>query len=293
MQTGLAARVAVLPDGEDPDTFIQTNGSQVFANLIADARSALDFQIDVIEDRTDIKSEAGLIRATRSVLDTIRISPSAVQQAHLLQQAANRLGIPSDALKAEMDGTRRPERSQRAEQNKSEKPVSPATPPSREEWELVEHLVADTTLAQLIIDYLPLSHIKHPTCYTLLDVATSAFKERRSFASALGDLDDPQGNLQAAAAKAQMAENKATGRDFSRQEAVQDLLLYIHRRNIKEKRDRLQRQWENGDQSVMELIRECTNDLNLLRRWETGQTTLELLVVSEDEAGPDTTPQAP
>ena len=80
-----------------------------------------------------------------------------------------------------------------------------------------------------------------------------------------------------------MAENNATGRDFSRQEAVQDLLLYIHRRDIRTKREQLQKQWEQGDKSVMESIRECTNDLNLLRRWETGQTTLEILALPDDE----------
>ena len=92
LQMGLVVRIAALPAGEDPDSLIRRKeGAGAFKKLLQDAKSALDFQIDVLTGREKPDTEAGLMRLASAVVATIARTPNAVQQARLIQQAAARL----------------------------------------------------------------------------------------------------------------------------------------------------------------------------------------------------------
>ena len=92
-------KVATLPKGDDPDSFIRKNGGAAFGDALKKAQSAVAFQIAVLSSRQDANSEVGTMRIAKAALQTIAHSPSAVQQAKLIDEAAQKLNIPAAALR--------------------------------------------------------------------------------------------------------------------------------------------------------------------------------------------------
>jgi DNA primase len=100
---GIVVRIAALPDGDDPDTFIIREGGPAFEKLVEEAPSTLSFQVDtlkLLEASPD--SVSGTDRISRSVLETIALCPNAVQSARMLQEAARLLCLPEAALSEEL-----------------------------------------------------------------------------------------------------------------------------------------------------------------------------------------------
>jgi DNA primase len=102
LREGLDVKVAVLPDGEDPDTFAKARTAEQMQNWLAE--HATDF----IRFKTDLLSaEAGqdpMARAdlARSVVASIAAVPDALKRSVLLQESATRLGLKEDVLIEEM-----------------------------------------------------------------------------------------------------------------------------------------------------------------------------------------------
>jgi len=103
MDAGIVARVAELPDGQDPDSFIRTHGAQAFKELLANATSAVAFQIKSLSGQEhDAHGVAATSRIAAAVLETISHSTNAVQKARLLQEAAELLNLPINALEEDL-----------------------------------------------------------------------------------------------------------------------------------------------------------------------------------------------
>jgi len=103
MDAGIAVRIAELPDGEDPDSFIQANGSVPFRKLLEDATSLITFQIKTLSSKeSDANSVDATSRIANAVLHSICHSSNAVQKARLLQEAAKMLNIPEKALEEDL-----------------------------------------------------------------------------------------------------------------------------------------------------------------------------------------------
>lgn len=104
MAEGIAVRVASLPDGDDPDSFLRTKGADAFRRIIDEkAESVVSFQI-----RSERAKEAhpdsadALGRISKAVLETISQCSNAVVRAALLDEAAQLLKVPVFALAEEM-----------------------------------------------------------------------------------------------------------------------------------------------------------------------------------------------
>jgi DNA primase len=103
MDAGIVVRVAELPDGEDPDSYVKANGGKAFRDLLAGAQSAVAFQIKSLSGiEQDANGVAATSRIAKAVLNTISHSANAVQKARLLQEAATLLSLPVSALEEDL-----------------------------------------------------------------------------------------------------------------------------------------------------------------------------------------------
>ncbi len=103
MRAGMIVRVAVLPQGDDPDSYLQREGPEPFAVLLEGALSTVAFQIGAMGG--GVKHEAGIAetaRAAKAVLETISCTPVAVQRSYLLREAAVLLGLTETALEEDL-----------------------------------------------------------------------------------------------------------------------------------------------------------------------------------------------
>ncbi len=103
----IPVRVAVLPEGEDPDSFILNKGSARFQVCLDGAESLIAFQVahlKKIEARPD--DIDAVKRISRAVIESLLACPNAVMRAHLLQEAAGLLSLPAEALQQDMETAR-------------------------------------------------------------------------------------------------------------------------------------------------------------------------------------------
>jgi len=289
LAAGLAVRVASLPDGEDPDSFIRTRGPAAFGQELEKARSAVAFQIGVLSEREDARTEIGLMRVTKAVLATIGQTPNEVQKTHLIEESAALLHLPPRALEkelrhAELAARRRPA----AAESSDEPPASSATR-TKEELSLCEHLfqAPDTAaVTQLVETYLPLEMIRDRHCRLLIHAAIEKRRAGVDIQTFLADMDDPDGELQRLAAAVQMAPDRIRGNDVSHADAVKDLILVMWRRDLKPRLDQARQKAETtGEEADRNAWRQLRQDLDLLKTWKDGEPIIRIHLAERAPAG--------
>lgn len=275
MEAGMAVRVAVLPAGEDPDTYIAEKGAEAFQQVLSKAMSATGFQIEVLSGRENTDSEVGAMRTARAVLATVSRCPSAVQRAKLIQEAAERLSIPASALQEDLRTFLNKEsRSKDYAEKRAMAEIKSNDNVPKEEMELCEHLVQavdSPVVIQLLLKFLPMDVISYPLCREVIDATLSSFEHGRSGQDIICEVENPSEELKRFAARIQMAPEKLVGAEFSREEAVKDIILRIWRGKLERERSSL-----SNDESNTERRNEITYDLKRLRTWTDGSPIIEI-----------------
>ena len=140
---GLAVRVAEMPAGEDPDSFLLKNPPEAFQKMLDDAVGIVPFHVAFLRaQERDPDGADAAARIVQGVLGTVAACRNAVQKARMVQEVAQLMRLPEDAIRDELAGVeetlrrqeqsaaRRAERMQNAEcRMLNEKPVV-VQPPS-------------------------------------------------------------------------------------------------------------------------------------------------------------------
>lgn len=275
---GLSVSIAALPKGEDPDSLIRKQGAAGFEKVLQGAQSVLTFHIGVLRAREDLSNEAALMRAAGALIETIARAPSAVQRDRLLHQAAHELGIGENALREDLNV-----RLDRAARPAS-RAAAAAAPTARkshppEELQLAELIAAFPETAEVVRHFLKLEHLSDDLCRKIIGALTST--AGGPAANLMSELADEDEECQRLAAEIQMAPPKVVGSDVSPEEAAQDLILVIRRKQLERQRVELRKQIETAsgperDRLDME-SKQLTLDIKLLQQgWEKAVSILHL-----------------
>ena len=101
LKTGIAIKVLLLPDGEDPDSYIRkTASSNVQTSFENNEHNFIDFMYSVLVKNIldpDLRS-SGMIE----ILNTIAVIPSPITQESYLQECSRVTGYSVEAIKDEM-----------------------------------------------------------------------------------------------------------------------------------------------------------------------------------------------
>jgi DNA primase len=279
MSAGIAVRVASVPAGEDPDSFIRKQGADAFRRMIDTSTSAVAFQIKVLSGRENAHSEIGVMRIAKAVLQTILHTPNEVQKAKLIQEAAEQLRIPASALQRDLNAMVRRARPSSAA-DAGVPTTAAATPRAVDEVRLCEHLarIQDSpALAQLIEKYLPLHMISDPDCRRFAEAALELGRTGRPIPETLRASGDASEELLRFAAAVQMAPDRAGSREFSVEDAAKGLILSIWQRRLKEERRVIEEECaRTGSQAAESRRHQATMDLKTLRSWQDGSALIEI-----------------
>ena len=93
VQKGLQVRVAVLPEGEDPDSLVSVKGVRAFEAIVDAALSLLDYKIERAFESGDVEDIEGRLAVVRAVLPVLAGIESPVAQEAYVELVAERLGI--------------------------------------------------------------------------------------------------------------------------------------------------------------------------------------------------------
>jgi DNA primase len=287
MASELAVKVATLPKGDDPDSFIRKNGAAAFGDKLKKAESAVAFQIAVLSSRQDADSEVGTMRIAKAVLQTIAQSPSAVQQAKLIDEAAQKLNIPAAALREDfrtMTG-----RSSRATAPRAGEPEAKPAERPVEEVTLCEHMIhikEFPILADLVRRFLPLEIMSDAACRSVIKASLESAKTGCDILDVLRDEADESGELQKFAAELLVMPKKLMDEESSNESALKDIIRGIWRRELKRERGELDKR-SDADLGRKELERrsQLTHYLKALGNWDDGSLVIEMELAGRKKSG--------
>ncbi len=161
LSAGFDVNTIVLPQGEDPDSFIKKEGIEAF-------QRQLDGRVSFVETKGRLLREQGLFdtpegssRAVRSLVETIAKVPDSIKQEFFIRRVAERFKLQETTLLAELQKvTKRGEReyvkkeidrqiNQPAMHDpfSSEPPMMDALPPTEPEIVLLKSFLDDTNTA--------------------------------------------------------------------------------------------------------------------------------------------------
>ncbi len=284
-EAGLDVRVARLPAGKDPDLFIREQGRAGFEKILAEARQALDFLVEILSGREDMRSPSGLRRVEQAAFDLVMRIPEQVERQAMVQRLAGRLGVNPLAVRADYEAYEararaRATRPGNPEPEAAEPAEADTAPPSPEELMLLEHLAADAELVPLAEAYAPPSLMTHPLCRRLLTAMIGGRQSGTDWMESLtaAERDD---RLLAFASAVQMAPSKAGRHEYSREDAVKDLILRLWTRCLKAQKKAMQQRAASGGE-VDPRFYQLTGDIKALHNWEGGLAIIEAHLVAMD-----------
>jgi len=312
MDAGLVVRVAVLPEGEDPDSFIRRKGAKAFQALLDEAVSIVDFQVATLSSREkSANSVSAVNRIAKSVLESISHSPNAVQRARLLQGAAKCLNLPEKALEDDLAHLEKAKkRAARLRPAPEEPPAiigdemmpeeediayyafnaadesipsnETETAPPLEELELCKHIIHvidHPEVAELVEKYLPLDMIRDDQCRTLISAALESHSSGRDVIDVVAGLESEGDGICEFARDMEKAPSKAGVREYTRSDAVKDIVLAMWEKKLKKEKAALYAQDEDAlSREDVQRRGQLTNAVSELKdkNWVGGELIIEV-----------------
>ncbi len=99
---GFDVRVALLPAGLDPDTFVRQQGGAAYGRLVGTARPWLDYLIDVAARRHALEQPDGRRAFLKEMLEVASTIPDAAARDQFADTVAHRARITEEVVRAEI-----------------------------------------------------------------------------------------------------------------------------------------------------------------------------------------------
>lgn len=102
IEEGVNVKVAAIPKGLDPDTFVRKEGVGAFRQIIDSASKLFDYKLKVLSSRYNIADAEGKAKICSEMLPTINRFTDAVLKSEYLKKLAEALKIKEEALFEEL-----------------------------------------------------------------------------------------------------------------------------------------------------------------------------------------------
>lgn len=129
LEAGLRPAVVSLPEGEDPDTYVRSNGAVALTQMIGDAIDVLDRKIQILQAGNYFASIERKRMAVDKLLPTLRAATDPSLRDMYVARAAEMTGVRRETLVAEME-RERPKHGRQGHGNRSTSRPAQGAPPS-------------------------------------------------------------------------------------------------------------------------------------------------------------------
>ncbi len=116
-EVGLETKIINMQGAKDPDEYIKKFGAERFKRLLEAGRTAFDFKLDNVLAAHDIKVDGERIKAANELTSYISGIHSTVEREIYIRRTAEKLGLPAEALKADVERTVKRRISQQKREN--------------------------------------------------------------------------------------------------------------------------------------------------------------------------------
>jgi len=189
LSAGFDVSALVLPEGEDPDSFVKHNGAEAFGEALSRRTSFVEAKARILSDQGAFKEPESAARAIRSLVETIAKVPDAIKQELFVRRIAERFKIKETTLLGELQklsqGNKKTDQRRTTRQVKSSEPVdmlaglAHSSEPSPAEVTLLKAFLEDVSgayLATVEIDF-DFSLIDNELCRTVIMYAIRTYEE--------------------------------------------------------------------------------------------------------------------
>ncbi|MDG2126019.1 MAG: DNA primase, partial [Verrucomicrobiales bacterium] len=129
-KSNLDVRVAVMPDGQDPDSLIRSEGADAFRAILENARPFFDYQVDRGLGSLDLSSIKDRVAFAHNVAANIARLTDNIAVDTAILNVATRLRLPPDELRDIVTRKRRDDRGKKSTNNPtSDGGTTPPSPP--------------------------------------------------------------------------------------------------------------------------------------------------------------------
>lgn len=104
---GMLVRLALLPEGDDPDSFIRKNGLEAFQEVIRNAPEYFDFHIDRKGSRLSSGPLRDRLNFARDLAADIALVDNKMLQDSLINRIAAKLGVGEEEIRKQIAGAAR------------------------------------------------------------------------------------------------------------------------------------------------------------------------------------------
>ena len=98
IREGRQIRFVFLPDGQDPDSFVQEHGADAFEKALDDAMPLSDFMVEELSSQVDMDSVDGRARMAELARPLVSRIPPGVYRELLTERLADTVGLPVHKL---------------------------------------------------------------------------------------------------------------------------------------------------------------------------------------------------
>jgi DNA primase len=99
---GFEVNVAILPPGDDPDTYVRKHGRQGYAERLRTSKPYLDYLLDRAAAQHNLKNAEGRARFVADVLPIVDRIPDRTRQELFVEAVAGRAGVRSELVRAQL-----------------------------------------------------------------------------------------------------------------------------------------------------------------------------------------------
>jgi DNA primase len=161
LASGLAVRVAVVPSPHDPDSFIKANGGEAFRKLIDEADGFFDYYLKRLCATNDGGTDKGRLAILSGMAEAVHKTGNVVLIDKYAQKTALRLGVSSEAVRAEFRKTARNVKMPGEDQAEETETIAEPARPSTQEYWLLKYLFRHEELAEWCAAHLDPNWIQH------------------------------------------------------------------------------------------------------------------------------------
>lgn len=177
VDSGLGVKVVSLPSGDDPDTFIRNQGTEVFAQMQEKAPSLLDFAVEHSLGKANATSIEDRIRSVDEILRILQKTSNRLEKEECTKRVAERLGVNQQRLIERYPELRpRDMRPARRDAPVSAPPGGARFKGTPEERDLV-HLLLQGQLLPAEVRRLEAETFSMPACKRIVEIALRTLGE--------------------------------------------------------------------------------------------------------------------
>ncbi len=103
LENNLDVRVAELPEGDDPDSFVTKNGADGFQERLSKAITFVDFKANTLRREGKLDSPEGKAEAVRALVQTISKIKDPLKQSFFIKDVAEKYKLYESALITELE----------------------------------------------------------------------------------------------------------------------------------------------------------------------------------------------